>query len=535
MNIIQPRGVGAELKRLLLKWGIKEDGKCNCWKFAQLMNRKGPDWCEENLDRIVKRLRIASNKQGRFFQGWIAKRFVVSAIERSREVVDISRTFDAIHCVNLDRRPDRWAEFEARIPDDWPFIRPERYSAIDARKIATPDWWSQGRPAWGCYRSHLNLIENALNTGKESILLLEDDATFVDGFSAKAKAYIEALPSDWGMAYFGGQHLFVGKHPPLEVNPLVYRPYNINRTHAFAIRGAEMLKKVYQHLQKSDWHKGNHIDHHLGRLHQKRQDPIYAPHEWLIGQAEGQSNISGKVAPERFWKPAVRITEADPQSLPFVAVLGTHSSGSSCLAGVLYHLGFYLGDKLVGYYGQNPDANCGFEAAGLMEICEGAIPFPDCEYQWKRDKIWSRLRGFLNQKRRQAHEKNTLAVGKYPQLCQLGRQLTNICGEHLLVVAIDRPLEDSIESLKKRCPGKDAAKLEAHQRWLNQGKESLLESTKHVRIDYYSLLDDPDGAVDRIADFFEPHGLDFLIDPELLEQGKERVRNWVSPEKRHVG
>jgi hypothetical protein len=234
------------------------------------------------------------------------------------------QVFDAVYCLNLDRRPDRWERFQNEIPADWPFRPVERVAAVDGKLAPPPDWWTQGRGAWGCYRSHLRCIEHALNAGMESILLLEDDAKFCDGFAEKAQAFFAALPDDWGMLYLGGQHLLVNHHPPKRINDLVFQPYNVNRTHAFALRGA-MLAKVYKHLNRIDWQKGHHIDHHLGRLHQRREDPIYCPPEWLVGQDEGRSNINGRDNELRYWVDADEIDSVKPADEPFVAVLGLHS------------------------------------------------------------------------------------------------------------------------------------------------------------------------------------------------------------------
>ena len=150
--------------------------------------------------------------------------------------------FDCAYCVSLDRRADRWERFVQNIPSDWPFCEVERFAGIDGKLCPTPAWWKQGGGAWGCYRSHLTLIEQALNRGHESILLFEDDAVFCEGFSQRATEFLEAVPDDWGMIYFGGQHLFVNQNPPLRVNDLVFRPYNLNRTHAFALRGPTMRR-----------------------------------------------------------------------------------------------------------------------------------------------------------------------------------------------------------------------------------------------------------------------------------------------------
>jgi hypothetical protein len=439
--------------------------------------------------------------------------------------MDLSTYFERIYCVNLNRRPDRWERFESQIPQPWPFASVQRVAAIDGKKVKHPAYWRQGGGAWGCFRSHFRLIEQCLNEGVKSVLLMEDDAVFGPDFLEKCEQFLRHVPANWDMIYLGGQHLKINQNPPLKVNEWVYKPFNVNRTHAFALRG-RMLRVVYHHLLTQDWHKGHHIDHHLGRLHQRRKHNIFCPKEWLIGQDEGKSNISGRTPPQRFWKPAEEIAAIDPETLPFVAVIGLHSSGSSCLAGVLYHLGLHLGNELGGYYGSNPDKSCGFEPVGLAQLCEEAIPFPSTDYAMKRGQRWGKLKRWINEKRREAHKRKTIAAAKYPQLCRFENQLVNICGDKLRLVHINRPIEDSIKSLQRRFPKKDPEKIAAHQRWLWEGKQRLLSRVPdHCTIEYHDLLENPAREVDRLISF---------LDLSPRESQIAKAIEYVDPKKRHV-
>lgn len=431
--------------------------------------------------------------------------------------------FEKVYCLNLDRRQDRWQAFQQHLPKDWPFAPIQRVTAIDGRKVPSPSWWKQGGGAWGCYRAHLRLIEAAINEDVDSILLMEDDALFCDQFTSKVAEFLKHLPDDWGMIYFGGQHLFARRNPPQVVNEWVVRPYNVNRTHAFALRGTTM-RKVYKHLCDRDWNNGHHIDHHLGRLHQRREDPIYCPSQWLVGQAEGRSNISGREATDRFWQVSV----IDPATLPFVAVLGLHSSGSSCLAGVLYHLGLHMGNQFSGYYGSDPQSNCGFEPVGLRDICEWAIPFPSTTFIRSKGSIWHGLQRWINEKRWEAHQKGTVAGGKYPHLCRFGDQLINICGDKLRIIHSERAIEESVESLLRRCPKLAPQAIRRHQQWLQQGKEDLRKRVpreSQLTVFYPELLQNPEDQIQRIASFLE-------ITPTTAQI--ERAGQWVDPGKRHV-
>lgn len=100
-----------------------------------------------------------------------------------------------------------------------------------------------------------------------------------------------------------------------------------------------------------------------------------------------------------------------------------------------------------------------------MQICEDSIPFPAIRFHQDHDQITRRLRIWIHERKKEAVEMKTLAGGKYPMLCQLGKPLLEICGEKLKVICADRPIQHSIRSLKRRFPKRENAALESHQRW----------------------------------------------------------------------
>jgi len=193
-------------------------------------------------------------------------------------------SFERVYCVNLDRRPGKWRRFAEALPGDWPFPPPVRVSAIDGRTVPQPSHWKVGGGAWGCYRSHLRLIEQCLNEGVHSVLLLEDDAVIRDtAFSARVLAFLAAVPTDWQLLYLGGQLLHPKRTPPQRVNEHVYAPGNVHRTHAWAL-SREGMALVYRWLNTCDWPAKHHIDHRLGLLTERGGIRTYCPARWLIGQ-----------------------------------------------------------------------------------------------------------------------------------------------------------------------------------------------------------------------------------------------------------
>jgi hypothetical protein len=211
-------------------------------------------------------------------------------------------TFDRIIVISLVRRPDRLTAFRTRLGAAWPdgLSRLEFFPAVDGTVCPPPDWWRETPGAYGCWRSHQRVLEECLSLGSGNVLIFEDDASFCDCFELRLASLMGMVPSDWGQVYLGGQHL--RQYPPEPVNNLVVRGRNVNRTHAYAVRGGERMRELYQWLHAGEHWKGkHHIDHHYGRLH-KEGWPAYAPRDWLCGQSAGTSDVAARRRdPERWW------------------------------------------------------------------------------------------------------------------------------------------------------------------------------------------------------------------------------------------
>jgi hypothetical protein len=79
-------GPGTELKKLLKMIGITATPNCQCNQRAKVMDERGCDWCEENIETICEWLREESNKRGMLFVKSVVKLFVRRAISNARAV-----------------------------------------------------------------------------------------------------------------------------------------------------------------------------------------------------------------------------------------------------------------------------------------------------------------------------------------------------------------------------------------------------------------------------------------------------------------
>lgn len=134
-------------------------------------------------------------------------------------------------CINLDRRPDRWqrmqTEFARHGVED---VR--RFSAVDGSTVQLPENWNHTAGAYGCLLSHIAVVHEARELGHKSVLIFEDDAVFDPEFEVKFGSFVEQVPSDWDMLYFGALH----KDQPSKLRDYVYRITNANSTFAYALK-----------------------------------------------------------------------------------------------------------------------------------------------------------------------------------------------------------------------------------------------------------------------------------------------------------
>lgn len=197
--------------------------------------------------------------------------------------------FDAVFCINLDRRPERWEEFQRRIPVGFPW-QVHRWPAVDGRVVPIPSWFRCPAGAWGCYLSHRMIWAGMVNAGMESALILEDDAVFAHNAVATMLETLEVVP-DWDQIYFGGQHLDTNDRPPVsEIPQKLIRCRNVNRTHAYAIT-REFAEVALNHMD-GEWPPDprlHHVDYRLAELHDSHR--VFAPWRFCIGQARGKSDV----------------------------------------------------------------------------------------------------------------------------------------------------------------------------------------------------------------------------------------------------
>lgn len=101
----------------------------------------------------------------------------------------INDYFDKVVVINLDKRTDRLEKISKQL-DELGIVF-ERFSAIDG---------TGKNPMLANRDSHVEVWKQ--NLGKK-VLILEDDAYFVEGFQERFDEVIQTLPENWDVFYLG--------------------------------------------------------------------------------------------------------------------------------------------------------------------------------------------------------------------------------------------------------------------------------------------------------------------------------------------
>ena len=214
----------------------------------------------------------------------------------------INDYFDKIICINLDRRPDRWAEVQLQ------FIKAgitnvERFSAVDGN----PRGWGHVKDriegkginyikpesfggVAGCIASHTDIWKMAKEKGWSNVLIVEDDCDFIDNLPIAFAERIKQVPHNWDLLYFGGVHeTRGGKFIPEPISQHVYKCARMITTTCYAINTSIVDMALGIVFEEEPWFH-TAIDGYLGAYIQPKCN-AYAFHPPVAWQRGSHSDI----------------------------------------------------------------------------------------------------------------------------------------------------------------------------------------------------------------------------------------------------
>jgi hypothetical protein len=186
--------------------------------------------------------------------------------------------FDKIFVINLERRTDRWAQATEQLIKNG-ITRAERFIGHDSPVN------HEGRVSanMGCTASHRGLLELIAHYRWPKVLILEDDALFLDWFVPRFSDAMTYIPQQWDMLFLGGSY---AENPHSRYNAWWIRTNGLMTTSSYVIT-AEMARKMAPHISG---------DVGIDSLYHKfqRENLCYMSTPRLIVQRPSYSDIQGR-------------------------------------------------------------------------------------------------------------------------------------------------------------------------------------------------------------------------------------------------
>jgi GR25 family glycosyltransferase involved in LPS biosynthesis len=202
--------------------------------------------------------------------------------------------FSEIHCINLEKRNDRWKECEIEFKKH--NLKVTRFSAFDGKTLSPILGLTSGQV--GAIYSHAKLIEYAKDQNLNNILILEDDVEFHANTNQMFFNYLEELPNDWDMLFFGANHSENNiwmREPLIKITDHVYKIIKCYAIHCYAVN-----QKAYDKLIKTLSNKTKPSDVLISDIQSELNCYLFRPH--LAWQRPSYSDIEEKFTDYSFLK-----------------------------------------------------------------------------------------------------------------------------------------------------------------------------------------------------------------------------------------
>ena len=191
--------------------------------------------------------------------------------------------FDEILIINLKNAKGRMQQMEAHL-DSIGLTPWTRMEAVDGKKLSNSELQQATTPSCnrlctssmvGCYLSHRAAWKYAIDHGRQTTLILEDDARLTSVASQLIWSAMQSLPDDWDILYLGcftcdSQHpmealLNWTTTSKQQVGPNLVKPTQVLGSHAYCVshNGA---RKLLQTLPKAAFHIDWQISHNINLL-----------------------------------------------------------------------------------------------------------------------------------------------------------------------------------------------------------------------------------------------------------------------------
>jgi len=161
--------------------------------------------------------------------------------------------YDKVYCISLKRRQDRRESFDSEVKK-YDLGSYEFFEAIDGKSLRREDYIERiPLGNIGLTMTTIKLLKKAIRKKYSTILLMEDDCIFTDEIN-NIQEYIDLVPENWDMLYFGGNHY--GWHEHFRINEKILNIKKTHMAHCIAIK-SNMFKILINELQKFETENDN--------------------------------------------------------------------------------------------------------------------------------------------------------------------------------------------------------------------------------------------------------------------------------------
>ena len=191
-----------------------------------------------------------------------------------------------------------------------------------------------------------------------------------------------------------------------------------------------------------------------------------------------------------------------------IAVLGVYRSGSTAVAGALHHLGVDMGAPYFeGFY----------ESAGLSKQLRKWFDEPRLVEKVGSAKRVRVLADWIRE--REAGGARWVGM-KHPLLSLCGEDIVQAWGAETKFIRCCRPLDDSIDSLKRLGRSVDGAHL---QGTLMTALDKFFAGREHLAIEFADLMSNPRREVERLVQYLQIEADEAKIQAAVsfIEPGKK--------------
>ncbi len=181
---------------------------------------------------------------------------------------------------------------------------------------------------------------------------------------------------------------------------------------------------------------------------------------------------------------------------PIIVVLGPWCSGTSAVAGVLHHLGVFMGTQFDWNYRELHQT---WEDSHLSQLCRRAFSEPGAQLQMDAGSLEAKLGSWADNHRRAARIRGRRAGVKHPLLCVAMDFVREAWGP-VVPVVVDRPIANVIASLNRLGWWQDEPERAESTAHLIAARDQALAVTTTVRVDFEELRAAPADVIRRLAD-----------------------------------